>query len=175
VRRVRRLATLPRTYDRGALADNKYPEDGAYASNNCGRNTVCELDSPTLIADYTTLIIGEDAGQHQNDMVRAYNIEPEELAGVQTTPYGSETTSPHFYPGINDFSYIMSVIQRPFGESDQDALRRMKKPAATRAIWVRSLPSRTKIPTMALTETGIMAIRGGVVGNRRLDALSGLV
>ena len=77
----------------------------------------------TFIPGYKTLIIGEDTGQHQNDLIWAYNVESQELTRVQTTPYGSETTSPYFYPDINGFSYIMSVIQHPFGESDQDALQ----------------------------------------------------
>jgi uncharacterized protein len=37
-----------------------------------------------------------------------------------STPYGSETTSPYFYPNINDFAYIMAVVQHPYGESDED-------------------------------------------------------
>jgi hypothetical protein len=54
---------------------------------------------------------------------RAYNLDKKELTRIQTTPYGSETTSPYFYPNINGFSYLMSVIQHPFGESDQDELK----------------------------------------------------
>jgi len=117
------VSGLPRTESRGALVDNKYPEDGPYASNNCDLNAISEPDNVTFIPGYKTLIIGEDTGQHQNDLIWAYNVESQELTRVQTTPCGSETTSPYFYPDINGFSYIMSVIQHPFGESDQDALQ----------------------------------------------------
>jgi secreted PhoX family phosphatase len=117
------VAGLPRTASRGALVDNPYPEDGPYASNNCDLNAISEPDNLTFIPGYKTLVIGEDTGQHQNDVVWAYNVDSQELTRVQTTPYGSETTSPYFYPDINGFSYIMSVIQHPFGESDQDALQ----------------------------------------------------
>ena len=117
------VSGLPRTESRGALVDNQYPEDGPYASNNCDLNAISEPDNVTFIPGYKTLIIGEDTGQHQNDLIWAYNVESQELTRVQTTPYGSETTSPYFYPDINGFSYIMSVIQHPFGESDQDALQ----------------------------------------------------
>ena len=59
---------------------------------------------------------------HQNDVIWAYNLDSAELTRLQTTPYGSETTSPYFYPNINGFGYLMSVIQHPFGESDEDKL-----------------------------------------------------
>ncbi len=44
------------------------------------------------------------------------------LTRIQTTPYGSETTSPYFYPNINGHGYLMSVVQHPYGESDMDKL-----------------------------------------------------
>jgi uncharacterized protein len=72
---------------------------------------------------YDTLIIGEDTGAgHQNDMVWAYDLNASRLTRLQTTPYGSETTSPYFYPDINGFAYLMSVVQHPYGESDADKL-----------------------------------------------------
>jgi secreted PhoX family phosphatase len=116
------VSGIPRTYSRGALVDDKYPADGPYAANNCDLNGIAEPDNVTFIPGYNTLIIGEDTGQHQNDAIWAYNVESKELTRVQTTPYGSETTSPYFYPNVNGFAYIMSVIQHPFGESDQDKL-----------------------------------------------------
>lgn len=116
------VAGLPRTYGNGALVDNLYPADGPYAKNECDLNAIAEPDNLTFIPGYKTLIIGEDTGEHQNDMIWAFNVERNELTRVQTTPYGSETTSPYFYADINGFSYIMSVIQHPFGESDQNAL-----------------------------------------------------
>ncbi|TGD70937.1 DUF839 domain-containing protein [Mangrovimicrobium sediminis] len=112
----------PRTYSRGALEDNPYPADGPYAANQCDLNAIAEPDNVTFIPGYNTLIIGEDTGQHQNDMIWAYNLESGELTRLQTTPYGSETTSPYFYPDIRGHGYLMSVIQHPFGESDQDKL-----------------------------------------------------
>jgi hypothetical protein len=76
-----------------------------------------------FIPGYHTLIIGEDSGDgHQNDMIWSLNIVTGALTRIQTTPYGSETTSPYFYPNINGHAYIMSVIQHPYGESDSDKL-----------------------------------------------------
>jgi secreted PhoX family phosphatase len=117
------VSGLPRIVSRGALVDDPYPADGPYAENNCDLNAISEPDNVTFIPGYKTLIIGEDTGQHQNDMIWGYNVETEELTRIQTTPYGSETTSPYWYPDINGFSYMMSVIQHPFGESDQDAMK----------------------------------------------------
>ena len=117
------VSGLPRIVSRGALVDDPYPADGPYAANNCDLNAISEPDNLTFIPGYKTLIIGEDTGQHQNDMIWGYNVETEELTRIQTTPYGSETTSPYWYPDINGFSYMMSVIQHPFGESDQDAMK----------------------------------------------------
>jgi hypothetical protein len=113
---------IPRLYKRGAAEDNPYPSDGPYAANECDLNGISEPDNITYMPGYDTLIIGEDTGKHQNDMIWSYNLASEELTRVQTTPYGSETTSPYFYPNVNGFAYVMSVIQHPFGESDQGEL-----------------------------------------------------
>lgn len=117
------VSGIPRLYSRGALEDNPYPADGPYAANQCDLNGISEPDNITFMPGYSTLIIGEDTGRHQNDMIWAYNTESELLTRIQTTPYGSETTSPYFYPNINGYAYMTSVVQHPFGESDQDALQ----------------------------------------------------
>lgn len=121
------IAGLPRTYSRGAVADNPYPADGPYAANQCDLNGIAEPDNVTFVPGHNTLIIGEDTGQHQNDVIWAYNVESGELTRIQTTPYGSETTSPYFYPDINGHGYLMSVIQHPFGESDEDKLEEVEE------------------------------------------------
>jgi secreted PhoX family phosphatase len=116
------VSGIPRLFKLGAAEDNPYPADGPYVDNECDLNGISEPDNLTFVTGYNTLIIGEDTGKHQNDVVWAYNMEFDELTRIQTTPYGSETTSPYFYPDVNGFAYVMSVIQHPFGESDQDAL-----------------------------------------------------
>src|SRR3546814_19538453 len=73
------------------------------------------------MAGQKTLLIGEDSGdEHQNDAIWAYNVESGELTRIASTPYGAETTSLYYYPNVNDFGYIMAVIQHPYGESDSD-------------------------------------------------------
>lgn len=100
-----------------------YPDSSVYAGNTCDVNGISNPDNVTFIPGYNTLIIGEDTGSgHQNDVIWAYHLTAGELTRIQTTPYGSETTSPYFYPNIGGNGYMMSVIQHPYGESDQDEL-----------------------------------------------------
>jgi len=109
----------PMTADYGASADSA-SYDGI---NKCDVNGLANPDNVTYMPGYDTLIIGEDTGSgHQNDMIWSYNISSGTLTRIQTTPYGSETTSPYFYPDINGHAYLMSVVQHPYGESDSDKL-----------------------------------------------------
>jgi hypothetical protein len=117
------ISGIPRLIKRGAKVDNPYPADGPYAANECDLNGISEPDNVTFIPGFKTLIIGEDTGRHQNDMIWAFNVESKNLTRIATTPYGSETTSPYFYRNVNGFSYMMTVVQHPFGESDQDQLK----------------------------------------------------
>jgi hypothetical protein len=90
-------------------------------NNSCAIDGIANPDNVTLMTGYNTLIIGEDAGSgHQNDMLWAYDLATKSLTRIQTTPYGSETTSPYWYTNINGWSYLMSVVQHPYSESDQD-------------------------------------------------------
>lgn len=113
------VAGIPMTMDYGASAQS--PEyDGI---NKCDVRGISNPDNVTYMPGYNTLIIGEDTGSgHQNDMIWSYNLDAGTLTRIQTTPYGAETTSPYFYPNINGFAYLMSVVQHPYGESDADKL-----------------------------------------------------
>lgn len=103
--------------------DGNYDETSPYYGNKHFVGSISNPDNVTYIPGYNTLIIGEDTGSgHQNDAIWAFNVETENLTRIQTTPYGSETTSPYFYANIGGFAYLMSVIQHPYGESDEDKL-----------------------------------------------------
>ena len=92
-------------------------------SNTCALDGISNPDNVTFMTGYKTLIIGEDTGTgHQNDAIWSYNVETKALTRLFTTPYGSETTSPYFYPDINGKGYLMAVVQHPYGESDQSQL-----------------------------------------------------
>lgn len=100
-----------------------YPKDGDYANNTCDINGIANPDNVTYMPGRDILVIGEDTGSgHQNDVIWAYNVKTQALTRIQTTPYGAETTSPYFYPNIGGWGYLMSVIQHPYGESDEDKL-----------------------------------------------------
>jgi len=92
-------------------------------SNSCNLNNISMPDNLTFMPNSDTLIIGEDTSYHQNDMMWAYNLTNKTLTRIETTPYGSETTSPYYYPNINGFGYLMSVVQHPYGESDENELK----------------------------------------------------
>ncbi|MCG6896880.1 MAG: DUF839 domain-containing protein [Thiocapsa sp.] len=91
-----------------------------YEGNECSVNGISNPDNISYLPGYHTLIIGEDTDRHQNDMVWSYNTKKGQLTRIQTTPYGSETTSVYWHPNINGFGYLMSVVQHPFGESDEE-------------------------------------------------------
>ena len=106
-----------------------YDANGPYAANKCHLDGIANPDNITYMNGLNTLIIGEDTGSgHQNDVVWSFNVVTNQLTRIQTTPYGSETTSPYWYPFIDadgdgkGFGYLMSVVQHPYGESDEDKL-----------------------------------------------------
>ncbi|WP_250461745.1 PhoX family protein [Microbulbifer litoralis] len=108
----------------------EYEPDSPFASYHCDADGLANPDNVTFINGYNTLIIGEDTGTgHQNDVIWSLDLDQVDsadhtagLTRIQTTPYGSETTSPYWYPNINGFGYLMSVVQHPYGESDGDKL-----------------------------------------------------
>lgn len=101
-----------------------YPEGSDYAGNECDIDGIANPDNLTYIPGYNTLIIGEDTGEgHQNDAIWSMNLETAALTRVFSTPYGSETTSPYWYPDVNGHGYLMAVVQHPYGESDEDKLQ----------------------------------------------------
>lgn len=92
---------------------------GFEQSNSCHIDGIANPDNVTYMSGYDYLIIGEDTGSgHQNDVIWAYDFTSEALTRIQTTPYGAETTSPYWYPNINGWAYMTSVVQHPYGESD---------------------------------------------------------
>lgn len=88
--------------------------------NTCDKDGIANPDNVTYLPRYNSLIIGEDTGSgHRNDAVWNYNLLDGKLTRIQTTPYGSETTSVYWYPDVGGHGYLMSVVQHPYGESDQ--------------------------------------------------------
>lgn len=110
-------------YNMKALVCGK-PDDSV-ENNACDINNIANPDNVASVEQHDGLIIGEDTGSgHQNDAIWYYDFEDGSLTRIFTTPYGSETTSPYWYPNVNGYAYMMSVVQHPYGESDQDKIGR---------------------------------------------------
>lgn len=88
--------------------------------NLCNKEAISQPDNLAYVAGHDGLIIGEDTDTHQNDAMWYHDFESGATVRMLTTPYGSETTSPYWYPNINGWSYIMAVVQHPYGETDED-------------------------------------------------------
>lgn len=91
--------------------------------NSCDVDGIANPDNLTFMDGYDTLIIAEDSDDgHENNSLWSYHINSEELTRIQTAPYGGEITSTYFYPDIDGFAYLMSVIKHPYGGIHQDKL-----------------------------------------------------
>ncbi len=119
-------AAIPSEYAVDAMAGEimgtprSYPKGSDFEANKCDINTIAEPDNLTFIENSDILIIGEDTGLHQNDFIWAYDVEKKALTRILSTPYGSESTSPFWYPNIGGSGYLTTVVQHPFGESDKE-------------------------------------------------------
>ena len=101
----------------------KYEEGTPFAGNTCDIDGIANPDNLSFIPGYNTLLIGEDTGSgHQNDATWAVDAATRQMTRIFTSPYGSENTSVDWYPDINGYAYLMTVIQHPYGESDEDKL-----------------------------------------------------
>ncbi len=108
-----------------AGSEKKYSEP-ELSANKCDVDGLSNPDNITYLPGSNVLIIGEDTSGHQNDVMWAYNTKTKEMTRIFSTPYGSETTSPFWYPNINNFGYLMGVVQHPYGESDKDKAKDKK-------------------------------------------------
>ena len=94
------------------------------ATDKCDINSIANPDNITYINDKNILIIGEDSKSgHQNDNVWAYDTKTKKLTRIMSVPYGSETTGMYYYNDFKGFDYILSTVQHPYGESDEDKAR----------------------------------------------------
>lgn len=89
---------------------------------------------------------GEDTDLHQNDVLWYYDWASSSLTRFLSTPYGSETTSPYFYPNINGWAYITAVVQHPYGESDEEQM------CATASFFCLHFDLNTSVPVVSLDQ-----------------------
>jgi NAD pyrophosphatase/5'-nucleotidase NadN len=91
-----------------------YDENSDYSENSCDVNGISNPDNVTFLENSNILMIGEDTGKHENNMVWAYDVQTKELTRVFTTPIGAETTSPFWYTDLaNGYGYMSVVTQHP--------------------------------------------------------------
>lgn len=102
------------------VAGNAVTYTGELAFNQCDVNGISYPDNITYLDKYGILIIGEDTGYHENDMIWAYNVKTKDMKRIFTSVYGAETTSPFWHKNINGFGYMTTVVQHPFGEDNID-------------------------------------------------------
>jgi uncharacterized protein len=99
-------------------------KDGPFAGQTCDVDGIANPDNLSFIPGHGTLLIGEDTGTgHQNDASWAVNVATKAMTRITTTPYGAENTSLDWYADINGYAYLMTVVQHPYGESDEDKLQ----------------------------------------------------
>jgi len=79
--------------------------------NKCDLDGIASPDNVAMIPEYNQLIIGEDTSGHQNDVLWVKDFKTGKLTRIASTPYGSETTGPYWYPNVNGHSYITYVVQ----------------------------------------------------------------
>ena len=95
--------------------------------NTCTAASISSPDNVAYIADFDTLIIGEDTGTRRTDYVWEYTFPTVAGAGgspaggvltpIFTTMYGAESTSP-YWQKVGNNGYLSLVVQHPYGESD---------------------------------------------------------
>ncbi len=90
-----------------------YSADPELSANSCDVDGISNPDNVTFLADSDTLIIGEDTGKHENNMIWSYNLKDGTLDRIFTTPLGAETTSPFWHKDVNGFGYLSAVTQHP--------------------------------------------------------------
>ncbi|UFH60395.1 PhoX family protein [Sulfurovum mangrovi] len=100
------IAGTPKTYDASS----------PYVAYTCDVDGIASPDNVTYLQGSHLLAIGEDTSSHPNDFVWTMNTQTGALTRIISTPYGSETTSPFWYPDVNGFGYMTLTTQHPFGE-----------------------------------------------------------
>jgi len=95
-----------------------YSSNPVLSANSCDVNGISNPDNVTFLEDSNILVIGEDTGAHENNMIWAYNIKDKSLNRMATTPVGAETTSPFWHKDVNGFGYMTMVTQHPDDTTD---------------------------------------------------------
>jgi hypothetical protein len=89
--------------------------------NKCHLDKISNPDNVAMLPGTDILMIGEDTGNHVNNIVWAYNLKNGTLERVVATPLDAETTSPFWYTDINGWGYMTVTTQHPMADQATDA------------------------------------------------------
>lgn len=95
---------------------------------------IANPDNVAMVEEHNGLLIGEDTRYHENDVVWYMDLTTEKRSRIFSAPYGSEVSGIYWHSNINGWSYMMVVVQHPYGESDEE--KRGDKDATGLRGWI---------------------------------------
>lgn len=104
-----------------------YDANSPFAGNKCDVNAIANPDNINIIPGTSLLMIGEDSGNHINNVYWAYDLKAKSLKRVLTVPKEAEVTSTAWYQ-FGNFGYLSVVGQHPLegvagaASADQETL-----------------------------------------------------
>ncbi|MGD9662982.1 MAG: PhoX family phosphatase [Porticoccaceae bacterium] len=101
------IAGTPKTYD----------ATSAFAGNTCDVDGIANPDNINMIPGTRLLMIGEDSGEHVNNVYWAYDLDKKSLKRVLTVPKEAEVTSTYWHP-FGNYAYLTVVGQHPLAGVD---------------------------------------------------------
>jgi len=81
-------------------------------TQSCIVDHIANPDNVAMIPEYNQLIIGEDTGKHDNNLIWIYDLGTHQMTRIASTPNGAETTSPYWYT-VGDWNYMSYIVQHP--------------------------------------------------------------
>lgn len=89
-----------------------YDASSPYAGNTCDVDNIANPDNINTIPGTRLLMIGEDSGNHINNVYWAFDLDSKKLKRVLTVPKKAEVTSTAWYE-FNGLGYLSVVAQHP--------------------------------------------------------------
>ncbi len=89
-----------------------YDAASPYAGNTCDVDNISNPDNINMIPGTRLLMIGEDTGNHINNVYWAFDLDSKQLKRVLTVPKKAEVTSTAWYE-FNGRGYLSVVAQHP--------------------------------------------------------------
>ncbi len=87
-------------------------------NNICDPTQVANPDNISMLPDSPYMVIAEDSKAHERDILWIYDTRDQSLQKIATAPYGAEFTSAYWHRDLEGYSYLVTVVQHPYGEAD---------------------------------------------------------